>query len=256
MTKLEQGDFYGGQRRKGRTFSPVPNSKAKTDEGRETSSNTSGNREENSSDKRSKIPRRFKKCQTHHVEIGILPCVKTTSLRLDANLEESVSSDMLRLMRSPAKSQRKVVRNDQLHYWMSLHNWIVHPRFFFEKVYSSWKKENWDQNTPSDSPSAPGTKIKTRERQGPSRGIVQKCEPHERSLCAPKFGKDHMRTPSTKKDALAEEHGIWRTWIQAQECGQNNVLLSYWSTGNAGTHFEKYWGARIRCRFRSINAHD
>ena len=26
-----------------------------------------------------------------------------------------------------------------------------------------------------------------RERKGPSRGIIQKCAPHERSLCAPKF---------------------------------------------------------------------
>ena len=29
--------------------------------------------------------------------------------------------------------------------------------------------------------------IKNRERKGPSRGIVQKCEPHERSPCVPKF---------------------------------------------------------------------
>ena len=31
--------------------------------------------------------------------------------------------------------------------------------------------------------------MKNRERKGPSRGIIQKCEPHERSLCAPKFGE-------------------------------------------------------------------
>ena len=49
-----------------------------------------------------------------HVNFGILPCVKSTSLGLDANLEEHVSSDMLRQMRSPARSQRKVVRKDQL----------------------------------------------------------------------------------------------------------------------------------------------
>ena len=30
--KLAQGDLYGGQRRKGRSSSPAPNSKAKTDE--------------------------------------------------------------------------------------------------------------------------------------------------------------------------------------------------------------------------------
>ena len=29
--------------------------------------------------------------------------------------------------------------------------------------------------------------IKIRERKGPSRGIIQKCEPHERSSCAPGF---------------------------------------------------------------------
>ena len=37
--------------------------------------------------------------------------------------------------------------------------------------------------------------IKIRERKGPSRGIIQKCAPHERSLCAPKFGeRSHEET--------------------------------------------------------------
>ena len=48
-----------------------------------------------------------------HVAVGLLPCVTTTSLRPDAYMEENVSSDTLRLMRSPAKSQTKVVRKDQ-----------------------------------------------------------------------------------------------------------------------------------------------
>ena len=56
--ELAQGDLCSGQI-KGRSSSPAPNSKAKTDEGGETSSNT-GNREESSSDKRSKIPYRYK----------------------------------------------------------------------------------------------------------------------------------------------------------------------------------------------------
>ena len=51
-----------------------------------------------------------------HVAIGILPYVKTTSLRLDANMTTSALFDMLRLRRSPAKSQGKVVRKDQLLY--------------------------------------------------------------------------------------------------------------------------------------------
>ena len=51
-----------------------------------------------------------------HVVFGILPCVKTTSLRLDARLATNVFSDMLRRRRSPARSERNVVRKDQLLY--------------------------------------------------------------------------------------------------------------------------------------------
>ena len=54
--------------------------------------------------------------KTRHVKFGILRVSKTISLRLDARLEEHVSSEMLRLRRSPARSQRKVVRKDRLHY--------------------------------------------------------------------------------------------------------------------------------------------
>ena len=93
---------------------PAPNSKAKTDG------------EEEKTLKRIRQQRRklFRQKEQnsvpiqkiiHHVNVG-LPCVKTTSLRPDANLEEHVSSDMMRLRRSPARSQRKVVRKDQLHY--------------------------------------------------------------------------------------------------------------------------------------------
>ena len=49
------------------------------------------------------------------------------------------------------------------------------------------KKENWDRNTPSNSPKAPGIKSKFGKEKGPSRGIIQKRAPHERGPCAPKF---------------------------------------------------------------------
>ena len=38
-----------------------------------------------------------KTVKARRVNVGILPCVKITSLRLNANLEEHVASDMLRL---------------------------------------------------------------------------------------------------------------------------------------------------------------
>ena len=42
--------------------------------------------------------------------------------------------------------------------------------------------------------------IKIRERKGPTRGILQSCEPHERSPCAPKF------TERTQDETLHQEH--------------------------------------------------
>ena len=122
--------------------------------------------------------------------MGILPFVKTTSLRPDANMEEHVSSDMLRLRKSPGKSQRKVVRKDQLHYQRSLHNWVVHLKILIRKSLFNVKKENWDQNTPSNSPRARGTK-----KIGKERVHREALSQNERSPCAPIFGeRSHEET--------------------------------------------------------------
>ena len=65
-------------------------------------------------------------------------------------------------------------------------NILIRENLFYVKL------ENREQNTASSSPRALGTK-KNRERKGPSRGLIQKCAPRERSPCAPKFGNYHMR---------------------------------------------------------------
>ena len=63
-------------------------------------------------------------------------------------------------------------------------------------------QEKLDRNTPSNSQKALGTKIKIRERKGPSRGIIPKCEPHERSPCAPKFEeRSHEETLTQERCA-------------------------------------------------------
>ena len=49
-----------------------------------------------------------------HAAVGILPYVKPATLRLGAHLATRAIFDRLMLMRSPAKSQRKVVPKDQL----------------------------------------------------------------------------------------------------------------------------------------------
>ena len=84
-------------------FFPHQISKAKTDEGRETSSKTSGNREESSSDKRSEIPCRYKNLSKKSCKFWHPPvcqnCKSETGCKC---VEEQVSSDMLELRRSPA----------------------------------------------------------------------------------------------------------------------------------------------------------
>ena len=189
--------------------------------------------------------------KNHHVKFGILQNYKSET----GCMYGHVSSDVLRLRRSPARSRRKVVRKDQLHYWRSLHNWVVYLKILIRESLFFMTKENGDQNTWSNSPSAPGTK-KNWERKSPSQAIVQKCEPHEHSPCAPKFWE------RSHEETLHQERCAWRVaWdlakiLQAQECGKYYGLLSYRSKGNAVTHFGKSRGARIRSRFRSINARD
>ena len=52
------------------------------------------------------------------------------------------------------------------------------------------KKENWDQITPSNFQGHVAPHKKIMERRGPSRGIIQKCEPHERNPCARRVAWD------------------------------------------------------------------
>ena len=72
---LASGNSGGAQRREGRSSSPAPNSKAKTDEGREK------NIENPLQTQGAKFRAVTLIVKTRHVDCGILPCVKTTSLR-------------------------------------------------------------------------------------------------------------------------------------------------------------------------------
>ena len=79
---------------------------------------------------------RIRSCKIWHP-----PYVKTSSLGLDAHFEEHVSSDMLRRMRSPAKSRIKVVWKVQLPHQRSLQLCRVsqdsHPSKFVLRI--GWK---------------------------------------------------------------------------------------------------------------------
>ena len=76
-----------------------------------------------------------------HVKVGIFPCVKTTTLRMGASLVKHAVSDMLRQRKSPAEGQRNVVQKDQVHYWRSLHNWVVYLKNSCPRKYSTWTRK-------------------------------------------------------------------------------------------------------------------
>ena len=120
----------------------------------------------------------------HHVSFGIFPCVKIIGLKKDVYMATNAISDMFRQKESPAKSQRRVVPKHQLLCWKSLYKRVVYLKILFRENLFHVNLENWDRNTPSNSPKALWYHIKIRERTGPSRGIIQKCPPH---ACAPKF---------------------------------------------------------------------
>ena len=115
--------------------------------------------------------------KTCHVVFGIIP------------FGRKCSSDMLRRRRrSPSKKSKKR--------WCERISCIIEGVYTIGLCISSFLsensilrvKENWDQNTRQFLSKGSWHQNKIRERKGPSRGIIHECEPHERSLCAPKFG--------------------------------------------------------------------
>ena len=119
-------------------------------------------------------------------------------------------------------------------------------RFLSEKVYSTWTREIGIEAHRQilEGHLAPNSKF-GKERS--MRRIIQKCAPHERGSCAPKF-----RERSHEETLHQERCARKAAWDLAKII----YLYSYWSKGDASTYFNETRGARICCWFRSINAHD
>ena len=64
--------------------------------------------------------------------------------------------------------------------------------------------------------------IKIRERKGPSRGIIQKCAPHERSPCSPKFeDRSHEETLHQERRARKASWDLAKNIYKLKEFGQS-----------------------------------
>ena len=171
---------------------------------------------------------------------GIVSHVKLTSLKRDANTATNVDSDALRLVGSPVKSRRKVVEKDQLLCcWRSLYYWVVCFKITLRESLFFGKLEKLGSKHTVKFSEGTRHRVKIRERKGPSQGVMQKCEPHERKPCAPKFEE------RTQEETLQHERCARReAWKLAKSVhklkNQSYVLLSYRRKGNAGTLFEKF----------------
>ena len=116
------------------------------------------------------------------VDSGILPCVRTTSLKRLCTWRQ---------MTFPTCWGRRKAQQEVEERWCAriscdskgFSNWVVYHKILIRGSLFYVNKENWYQSTPSNSRT--WHQIKIRERKGPSRGIIKKCAPHERCPCAP-----------------------------------------------------------------------
>ena len=101
----------------------------------------------------------FEKKKNPHVIIGIL-LFKITKSERGCKHGKKCFFRHVEADESPAKIPRKVVRKDQLRCWWNLQNWVVYLKIIIRENLFHVNMENWDRSTPSNSPRAPGTKLK------------------------------------------------------------------------------------------------
>ena len=166
------GNSVERQRRKGRSSSPASHSKAKQTDGEGQKSSTgSGKKEENSLDK-SEIPCRFKFCKNPSCKFWHPPvcqnyksekgCVYGNKCHF--RNDEAEGKPNRRSKKGGAKGPVATLKES------------IQLGCVSQDSYPRNSKGTWHQ-------------VQIRETKGPSRGIIQKCAPLERSHCAPKFGE-------------------------------------------------------------------
>ena len=95
--------------------------------------------------------------EIRHVNSGILPCVWITSQEKGCLHGNKCH---IRLFKAEGKSNKRSKRGgaqDHLPYWRSLNSWDAYLKTPIQEHLFYVNLENWDRNTPSNSPRAPGT---------------------------------------------------------------------------------------------------
>ena len=164
---------------------------------------------------------------------------------------------MLRQMESPTRSRRKVVRKDRLHYWRSLHNWVVYLQILIREILFHVNLECLGSKHAVKLSKGTWLQIKIREREASSRGIIQKCAPHEHSLCAPKFeDRSHEETLIQERCARKAAWDLAKNIYKLKNSDKATFHLPGEVKGmSTPVTSKKPEEPRIWSRFRSIDAH-
>ena len=112
--------------------------------------------------------------------------------------------DMLkRIKKLRKKSKKVVVLKDEWCYGRSKYNWVVSQD---SQPRKSIPKESMKlgSNRAVEVSKCTWRHLKNRERNGPSSGITQKRESHERSPCAPKF-EGRLREITSQQEGCARK---------------------------------------------------
>ena len=159
--------------------------------------------------------------------------------------------------KSPAKSQRMVLLKDKLRFGRSIYPiGLCVSRFPAERIYPAKCRKIGVEARRQILQTHIAAEKNSGKEGSIQRGHSEAREPHERSLCAPKY-EERSREISSQQERCARkaEWNLAKNVYDFKKCGQNHVLLSNWSYGNAGTHFKLTREKRIRDWIRSFNGH-
>ena len=138
---------------------------------------------------------------SRHVITGILPYVRVTSQKQDAVMATSAAQQ--RLKKCGRKGSVELLKES-----IQLGCVSQEPR---PRKSILWKEGALRSNHAVNFSKGTWHQTKIRERKGPSREIIQRCEPHERSLCTPKFEEVTRGILAPRRVVRKEKLLYWRS---------------------------------------------
>ena len=243
-------------RQKERSSSPTPNSKA-TKDGKGKSSDEKDGK---SFDNRNKIACHWRNCTNPSCGYRHPPECQNYISQIGCRYGKNCYFRHVELAEKPNKKSKKRGANGSVAVlkeltWMNCVSRDPHP-----KKSIPWKEGQLGSSHKVQFSRSTWHHIKIREREGSSLGIIQKCEPHERSPCAPKFAErsqqytlQQERCPRRDARKLAKIFLKLKNLDKATFYSPNEDWENKKNSG-AGTHFTIGRGERIRGWFRKFNA--